>query len=144
MASVRATLSRVARATAVATWATSRAWVSRVRWWSSGKTKTWVFPASRRKAVEWRIRSRSRSKQVRSGSGSSGRARFPAPAARVAPDTSRTLSAASRSARASTATDPVATPGPAWARRMSGTVAWPSIVEAHRRARSLSIIRSSS
>ena len=32
----------------VATWATSRAWVRRVRWWSSGKTNTWVLPASRR------------------------------------------------------------------------------------------------
>ena len=56
----------------VATWATSRAWVSRVRWWSAGKTKTWVLPARRRKAVECRIRSRSRSKQVRSASGCSG------------------------------------------------------------------------
>jgi GTP-binding protein len=41
MASVSATFSRSARADAVATWATSRAWVSRVRWWSSGKTNTW-------------------------------------------------------------------------------------------------------
>ena len=48
MASVRATLSRQARAMPVATWATSRAWVRRVRWWSSGKTNTWVLPASRR------------------------------------------------------------------------------------------------
>ena len=53
----QATLSPLARATAVATWATSRAWVRRVRWWSRGKTKTWVLPASRRKALECRIRS---------------------------------------------------------------------------------------
>ena len=73
-----------ARATDVATWATSRAWVSRVRWWSSGKTNTCVLPARRRKAVACRMRSRSRSKQVRSGSGSSATARWPAPTARVA------------------------------------------------------------
>ena len=88
MASVSATLSRQARAMAVATWATSSAWVSRVRWWSWGKTKTWVLPARRRKAVAWRMRSRSRSKQVRHASGSSARGRSPAPAARVAPGAS--------------------------------------------------------
>ena len=66
-----------APATAVATWATSSAWVRRVRWWSAGKTNTWVLPARRRKAVECRMRSRSRSKQVRRGSGSSARARGP-------------------------------------------------------------------
>ena len=64
-----------------ATWATSSAWVSRVRWWSSGKTNTWVLPARRRNDGACRIRSRSRSKQVRHGSGSSARARSPAPAA---------------------------------------------------------------
>ena len=47
MASTRATLSRQARAMAEATWATSRAWVRRVRWWSAGKMKTWVLPAKR-------------------------------------------------------------------------------------------------
>ena len=36
----------------VATWATSSAWVRRVRMWSSGKTKTCVLPAKRRKALE--------------------------------------------------------------------------------------------
>src|SRR5580658_4446675 len=72
MASVRSTLRRQARAMAVATCATSRAWVRRVRWWSSGNTKTCVLPARRRKAVACRMRSRSRSKQVRQGSGCSG------------------------------------------------------------------------
>ena len=71
MASVSATLSPSARATDVATWATSSAWVSRVRWWSSGNTNTWVLPASRRNALACRMRSRSRSKQVRHGSGAS-------------------------------------------------------------------------
>ena len=64
---------------AVATCATSRAWVRRVRWWSWGKTKTWVLPARRRNEVACRIRSRSRSKQVRHSSGSSVRARSPGP-----------------------------------------------------------------
>ena len=64
-------------AIARATCATSSACVRRVRWWSSGKTKTCVFPASRRKAVACRIRSRSRSKHVRSASGSSGRGTVP-------------------------------------------------------------------
>ena len=77
IASVSATFSRHARAIPVATWATSRAWLSRVRWWSAGKTKTWVLPARRRKADECRMRSRSRSKHVRQGSGSSGTARRP-------------------------------------------------------------------
>ena len=99
MASVRATLSPSARATPVATWATSSAWVSRVRMWSSGKTKTWVLPASRRKALECRTRSRSRSKQVRNSSGSSWRARFPAPYPRVAPMARRASNCSSRSAR---------------------------------------------
>ena len=78
MASVSATFRRRTRAIPVATCATSSAWVSRVRWWSAGKTKTWVLPARRRNAVECRIRSRSRSKHVRHGSGSSGLARRPA------------------------------------------------------------------
>src|SRR4029453_4368384 len=67
MASVRATLSRQPRAIAVAIWATSSAWVSRVRWWSSGNTKTCVLPARRRNDDAWRMRSRSRSKQARRG-----------------------------------------------------------------------------
>ena len=58
--------------------------MSRVRWWSSGKTNTWVLPARRRNAGAWRMRSRSRSKHVRHASGSSARARCPAPTARVA------------------------------------------------------------
>ena len=99
MASVRATLKPTARATAVATWATSRAWVRRVRWWSSGNTKTWVLPASRRNAVAWRMRSRSRSKQVRSGSGDSARRRRPEPPERVAPSLRAASSWASRAWR---------------------------------------------
>ena len=102
MASVRATLSPTARATAVATWATSRAWVRRVRWWSSGKTKTWVLPARRRNAVACRMRSRSRSKQVRSGSGASARRRRPAPLERVAPPLRVASSWASRTSRPTT------------------------------------------
>ncbi len=136
MASTRATLSRQARATAAATWATSRAWVRRVRWWSAGKMNTWVLPASRRNAVEWRIRSRSRSKQVRQGSGSSGSARRPAPAARVAPAARAASSAASRASRSSTSTGPTgqASP-PAWAWRTAPSTRWPAMVAAHCSAR---------
>src|SRR5581483_2449969 len=60
--------------------------------------------------------------------------------ARVAPAASRMLSACSRSSRDSGSTAPVTTPGPEWASRMSDTVGWPSMVDAHRLARSLSIM----
>ena len=44
-----------------AIWDTSRVWVRRVRYKSpSGERKTWVFCLSRRKALQWMIRSRSR------------------------------------------------------------------------------------
>ena len=85
-AAVRATLSPAARAMDVATWATSMAWVSRVRRWSSsGAMKTWHLPARRRKGVACWMRSRSRSKQVRNAVGRLGPGRLPAPSARVAP-----------------------------------------------------------
>ena len=59
-----------ARAIPVATCATSTAWVSRVRRWSSsGAMNTWHFPASRRHGRECLMRSRSRSKHSRYGSG---------------------------------------------------------------------------
>ncbi len=138
MASVSATFSRHARAMPVATCATSRAWLRRVRWWSAGKMKTWVLPASRRKAAECRMRSRSRSKQVRHGSGSSGTARRPPAEARVAPGARSRSSAASRSRRPSASTwPPVPSPAPesAWAvRRPSASC--PAMVAAHRRPRS--------
>lgn len=107
IASVKTTFSRQAREIAVATWATSRAWVRRVRWWSAGKMNTWVLPAKRRKAVECKIRSRSRSKHVRHGSASSSIARLPAPAERVAPGASSRSSSASRAVRSSTPREPV-------------------------------------
>src|SRR4051794_2327392 len=86
----------------VATCATSTAWVSRVRRWSSsGAMKTWHFPASRRHGRECLMRSRSRSKHSRYGSGASGRMRSPAPTARVAPGASSSPRRASRSSRPS-------------------------------------------
>ena len=123
MASVRATLRRSARAMAAATWATSRAWVSRVRWWSAGKMKTWVLPASRRKAVApCTMRSRSRSKQVRTGSGASGVRRSPAPWLRVAPGTISRASRSSRSSRSSGAPGATSAALSRWARRTEVTV----------------------
>ena len=108
----------------------------RVRWWSSGKTNTWVLPARRRKAAAWRMRSRSRSKHVRHGSGSSCLRRRPAPRARVAPGAMAASSAASRAARSM----PWAGPGPAlepsWASTMP-CAAWPPMVAPHARARSV-------
>ena len=147
MASVSATFRAQARATLVATWATSRAWVSLVRWWSSGKTKTWVFPARRRNAVAWRMRSLSRSKQVRHRSGSSGRARRPPPSPWVAPGASWSCSRPSRAGRSSpgrpTSGPPVPpSPSPteawlsAWAKVIPGPP-WPAMVDAHRRFLSL-------
>ena len=70
--------------------------MSRVRWWSSGNTNTWVLPARRRNAAACRMRSRSRSKQVRHGSGSSSTARLPAPWLRVASVASAPSSRSSR------------------------------------------------
>src|SRR5450631_3000626 len=140
MASVRATFKQQALATLVATWATSRAWVSLVRWWSSGKTNTWVLPASRRNAVAWRMRSRSRSKQVRQGSGATGRDRWPAPLARVAPGANRSDSIASRCWRSSPASGPGNSAEErlsAWAKVMPDP-GWPAIVDAQRRFLSLS------
>ena len=99
IASVSARLSPIGPATDRATWATSSAWVRRVRWWSSGKTNTWVLPASRRNAVECRMRSRSRSKQVRYGSGASSANREPASNACVACGARCSRSCASRRAR---------------------------------------------
>ena len=96
MASTSATLRPQARATEVATWATSSAWVRRVRWWSAGKMNTWVFPARRRNEGECKMRSRSRSKHVRNGSGSSALPLVPAPWARVAPGRIQASSPSSR------------------------------------------------
>ena len=154
IASVSATLSRQAREIAAATCATSRAWVSRVRWWSAGKMNTWVLPAKRRKAAECMIRSRSRSKQVRQGSGASSIARLPAPTDRVAPGASVQLllglsRLAVEDARRPIDEDEPANEGPAkygptdetgglCAVRMAGSpLGWPLMVDAHRRDCSL-------
>jgi len=100
-AAVRATFRPAGRAMPTATWATSTAWVRRVRRWSSsGAMKTWHLPARRRNGREWWTRSRSRSKHVRNGSGSSWRARLPAPRARVAPGARVRCSVSSRAWRA--------------------------------------------
>jgi len=81
----------------VATWATSSACVSRVRMWSSGNTKTWVLPASRRKALRMQDTvAVPRSKHVRNSSGFSSFTRCPAPSPRVAPTRGFVSSCASR------------------------------------------------
>jgi len=48
LTATHATMNAPAEVVAIdtATWATSMAWVNRVRWWSSGKTNTWVLPVS--------------------------------------------------------------------------------------------------
>ena len=97
IASVRATLSPTARAIAVATWATSRAWVSRVRWWSVGEDER---PGSCRPAAGTRSsagsgRGRARSRCARGRAPRDGP--VPGAAARVAPG--RRLSALARLAQ---------------------------------------------
>ena len=136
MASVSATLRPTAAATERATWATSSAWVRRVRWWSSGKTNTWVLPARRRKALECRMRSRSRSKQVRNGSGASSASRSPAPNAREACGASDSRSCSSRAARSAVARSPGPAQESAWASATPSSAAWPRMVDAHFAARS--------
>src|SRR5579875_635286 len=97
---------------------------------------TWVFPASRRKAVEWTMRSRSRSKHVLQGSGSSVRGRRPDPSARVAPGARISASIASRDTRSTMGRLPIAMAAPACACRNPGrSERYPPIVAAHRRAR---------
>src|SRR5215211_3421581 len=135
MASVRGTFKPRAAAIPVATCVTSRAWVSRVRWWSSGKMNTCVLPASRRKAGACRMRSRSRSKQVRKPSGSSGRPRCPAPAATVASGASDVRSRSSRCSRRTSRRGATRAALSTWAKRAAPTP-WPTMVPAHRSLRS--------
>lgn len=136
MASVSATLSPRGRATDTATCATSRACVRRVRWWSSGNTKTWVLPASRRNDVACRMRSRSRSKHVRKGSGSSSTGRRPAPTDRVAKRERCASARFSRSWRGAIRASPVPAQESAWATVTDASAEVPDMVPAQRWARS--------
>jgi len=66
MASVKDSFRPSATAIERPIWATWSVWVSLVTKWSlPGSMKTWVLRASRRKALEWTMRSRSRSNAVR-------------------------------------------------------------------------------
>src|SRR3954451_4754976 len=100
IASVRSSFRRRARATPRAIPAASSVCVSRVRKWSpSGSTKTCVLCRSRRKALEWTMRSRSRWNGVRRRHSSSTASRPRVSYERTASDESH-CSSCSRTASA--------------------------------------------